>query len=146
MRMLKPDQFLRELRNMQSKFETELFRARQEIGTYAVNHFQSSFSKGGFAGGGSSWRDREHSYSHKMLDKTGSMKEAINFRAYNTSNNIVVSATKSYARFHNDPDGSWARNQHTSKTTLQRQFIGNSRPMELWIKSRLQAMLTNTFR
>lgn len=145
MKQLTPDQFLRQIRNLGNKFDAEIFRAKQDIGRYATNHFKSSFARSGFAGGREKWAKREHSYNHAILDKSGKLKESLNFRVMNTSDKIVIMTVNPYSQFHNDPTGTWRRNQYTDKATIQRQFMGNSTSLELWIKKRLETALKNTF-
>lgn len=146
MKKLTPEQFLRHIRNLGSKFDAELFRAKREIGEYTLNHFKSSFDRQGFAGGGGKWQERKHSYDHPILNKSGSMKDKMNFRVFNTADKIVVSSMRPYSQFHNDPTGTWRTNQHSSSPQIQRQFMGNSKALERWIEKRLKKALTHTFR
>lgn len=147
MKMLTPDQFLRQIRNLPNKFDAEINRAKQEIGQYSVAHFKSSFDRLGFAGGGGKkWAKRDHNYPWPILDKTGALKNSINFRVFNSSDRIIVSTSSKYSQFHNDPDGSWYKNQYSTEHTIRRQFMGNSKPLEKWIQRRLQRALINTFK
>lgn len=144
MKIVTPEQFLREIRNLPNKLEVEVFRAKQDIGRQAVAHFRSSFDKAGFAGGnGKKWAQRDHIYPHPILKQTGALRDSV--RVFHTGSTIVVGTDNKYSQYHNDPTGSWSRNQYTDKTITQRQFIGNSSELERWIQLRLQKALTYTF-
>lgn len=145
MRILTPEQFLREIRNTRNKFDVELFRAKQDIGRQAVAHFKASFNNAGFSGDmGKKWDLRDHNYPHQILNKTGSLRDSI--RVLHIGTRIVVGTDSRYSQYHNDPTGSWRRNQYSDKATIQRQFIGNSASLERWIQHRLYQVLTYTFR
>jgi len=144
MKTLTPAQFLRETRNLRNKFDTEIFRAKQDISQYAVSHFKSSFDRGGFAGTRGKWAERLRDYPHQIMDKSGALKNSITSSMLGSK--IRIETKNGYSQYHNDPTGTWLRNQHSNKPATQRQFIGNSNQLEQWVLKRLQRALTNTFR
>lgn len=147
MRMLSPEQFLRELRNLGNKFETELFRAKQEIGNYSVSHFKSSFDRMGFAGGGNTWPERSTGGSWPLMNKTGTLKSSISWNLRRSGNGIEIFTDNKYSQYHNDSTRlNHAQGPGNYKYNIKRQFIGNSRTLETWIQRRLQKVLTDTFR
>lgn len=152
MKYLTPKQFLAKIRNLDSKFDAELFRAKQEIGFYTLKYFQSSFDRGGFKSGQKTfqtWEDRDYSYPWPILNKGGAGGTPAMRNSFRTSiigDRIIIENTSTHSQYHNDPTGSWQRNQYTSRSTTQRQFMGNSSTLELWIKRKLQLTLENIFR
>jgi len=147
MKELTPEQFLKQIRNLGVKFDIELLQARRDIGQHSVDHFKSSFDKAGFAGGrGEKWPERLREYKWPIMHKTGRLKDSIKFRAFSTSNTIVVETAVPYAKYHNDPSSvGWKRNQFTNKPITRRQFMGNSQDLERWIQRRFKRALINTF-
>lgn len=143
MKNMTPEQFLSHVNRLRSRYDTGLFRAKREIAEYALAYFKSSFDKGGFAGGRSTWKERTKSYPWPTLNKTGALKQSI--AILNVGPVIQIGTSNTYSQFHNDPTGTWRRNQFSDKPATQRQFIGNSKSLESWIRRRLEKALKETF-
>lgn len=143
MRNLTPNQFLSQIRTLRNRYDAGLFRAKIEIAEYALSYFKSSFDKGGFAGGRGTWKSREKDYPWPTLNKTGALRESL--RVINVGSVIKIGTTNEYSQYHNDPTGTWRRNQYSGKPATQRQFIGNSKSLETWIRMKLLRTLKSIF-
>ena len=117
----------------------------KSVGELAVRHFKSSFSKGGFAGGGSSWKKRKTSrYSHKVLNKTGALKNSLKVKSANF-NRVVVIADIEYAQIHNQVDN---KNDKTwnGGTIPQRKFMGSSAKLTKMVNNLISKKFKKVFR
>lgn len=144
MKKITPENFLEQIRLTKHRYRVQLYLAKQDMGRLAVQHFKSSFERRGFAGERRKWKKREHIYKHPILEKTGELKNSIKFIAPTATNRITVFTETPYAKYHNDPTGTWHRNQYTSKPTQQRQFMGNSKVLETKLKRRVEECIKNT--
>lgn len=147
MKILTPEQFVAKTRNLTSMFEVELFRAKQEMGHQAVNHFKRSFDREGFIGGGDKWAPRVDTRKHPLLNKTGVMKNSLFFTVSNAGGMVVIQTNSPYAHYHNNSTRtSHSQGMGNYRYNIQRQFVGDSKWLEKWTQDRLQKVFTYTFR
>lgn len=130
MRILTPEQFSRNTRMLPLKLEASLYKAKIDIGIMVINLFKSSWTNRGFIGG-STWPLRKSSRrTNPLMYDTGALYDGFSFEI--NDDKITVGNDVYYAKFHNDPTGTWGPN-------IQRQFLGNSEYIERQVLYRLRA-------
>lgn len=148
LKVLTPRQFVKMVNRLPSKLQTEISRAQLDIARDSLTHFKSSFDKGGFAGGRQKWAPRLKSYPHPTLKDSGTLKNSLHMTTSSGGGNgkVVIFTNNKYSQYHNDPTGTWTRNQFSSEPATQRQFLGRSKLLEERIRKRLERALHNTFK
>lgn len=129
-----------------SKFAANYYKTKIEIGETYVREFKRSFDLKQIPGTGRYWRNRKRDYPHPILNETGTLRESISYQLFE-GNGLQIytdeskfpvgrrkTGSKSYAAFHNAPDGTYPPN-------IQRQFIGDSPLIELKIQTMLYNLL-----
>lgn len=128
-----------------NRFDLLAMNAKIDIGNIYVTHYKKSFEIKRFIGSGDPWPERKRSYKHPMMQETGSLKNSISFelvpdygvriftREDELNKNVKRGRKSSYAKFHNDPTGTWGRN-------VQRKFIGDSTLIEKQVLLRLNKL------
>lgn len=146
MKYVSADEFVRQIGIMNNRYRVEIYAAKNSMGALAVQHFKSSFDKGGFAGSENQWTERRKNYRHPILNRTGRLKNSIKFLAPSATSRITVFTDVPYSQYHNDPTGTWRRNQFTDLPATQRKFMGNSTVLELKMKAIIERAIRNTLR
>jgi phage gpG-like protein len=135
-----------------NKFEVNLINFEKHVGEDIRDSFKKSFVLGRFNSAREfAWRSRSKSYSHSILNETGSLKDSITYsrksntnffkRLFGIKSNHTISIYTDpsafrgskrqhgrkfcYAAIHNDPDGTHTYGRG-GKPTIQRQFMGES--------------------
>lgn len=128
-----------------SRFASNYFKTKLEIGETYVREFKRSFDLKKEPGG-RFWRTRKHNYNHPILNETGALRESISYQLYEGGGLMIYTEenkfpigrrkhdSKSYAAFHNSPDGTYPPN-------VQRQFMGDSPLIELKVQNMLYKLL-----
>lgn len=129
-----------------SKFAVNYYKTKIEIGETYVREYKRSFDLRQIPGTSKYWRNRKHEYSHPILQETGTLRNSISYQLFEGDGLQVYtdesmfpvgrrkSGSKSYAAFHNSPDGTYPPN-------IQRQFIGDSPLIELKVQNMLYKLL-----
>lgn len=140
------EDMLNQWKTVPNKFAANYYKTKIEIGELYVREYKRSFDLKQIPGTGKYWRNRKREYVHPILNETGTLKNSISYQLfegdglqiYTDESKFPVgrrkNGSKSYAIFHNSPDGSYLPN-------IQRQFIGDSPLIEL----KAQNMLYNIF-
>ena len=112
------------------KFRSELNAMSIRIGDKAVAHVKNDvFPSESFDG--RSWEKAKKPQAHKLLDKTGTMKNSIHVIRAN-SKGVKWGAGVPYAKYQNDG----------TKTITSRQFIG----MDHWTRKMISEEVKTTFK
>ena len=146
-----PAQMVVQWAHASHKFQLNVWNFEVELAKSAVEIFQKSFDLHRFNSQSSSpWKERSRSYTHPILDETGTLKNSIEWkylnnsvgankggiRIYTNPNKFGTAARHKgfcYAAVHNDPSGSHTYGK-TGKPSIQRQFIGHSTELDKKIK------------
>ncbi|MGL5692210.1 MAG: hypothetical protein ACRDD8_15525 [Bacteroidales bacterium] len=129
MKILTPEQFIGVTKVMPLKFEAVMYKTKLDIAIMVINLFMQSWSNHKLPGTNNAWRPRKNpKLTHPLLYKTGELYRGFNFELNELG--VTVRNNVFYAKFHNDPDGSWGHN-------IQRQFLGTSNYIERQIYNRL---------
>lgn len=135
---------LNQWKTASSKFSANYYKTKLEIGETYVREYKRSFELRHIPGTNQYWRNRKRAYNHPILQETGTLKNSISYQLfeggglqiYTDESKFPVgrrrNGSKSYAAFHNNPDGTYPPN-------IQRKFIGDSPLIEL----KVQTMLLN---
>lgn len=133
---LTPKELMMQWKTVPSRFGVNVFNFRTQIGKAARKVFQDSFYLGRFNSAGEfAWKPRTRTYSHPILNETGTLRESIVWKHVGTTTKIYTDPSRfntsarhrgfCYAAIHNDPDG-----RHTYGASMvpsvQRKFMGHS--------------------
>ena len=133
---------LNQWRTAPNKFSSNYFKTKVEIGEAYVRFYKQSFDQKKIPGTNRYWRNRKRNYNHPILNETGALKDSISYQLYEGGGLMIYTdenrfpvgrrktGSKSYAAFHNEPDGTYPPN-------IQRQFIGDSPLIELKVQTML---------
>ena len=142
-----PKQLIRKWSTLPNKFDVNIWNFEVKAGKAAVSIFKESFTLQRFNSSSEFvWRPRKKSYSHPILNETGSLQNSIKWqhmgkkasgvRIYTDPNgfrNTKRHRGFCYAAIHNSPDGTYTYGK-TGARSIQRRFIGHSTVLENKLK------------
>lgn len=129
-----------------SRFAVNYYKTKIEIGETYVREYKRGFDIKHIPGTSKYWRNRKRNYPHPILHETGALKNSISYQLFDGGGIEIYTdeskfpvgrrkhGSKSYAAFHNSPDGTYPPN-------IQRQFIGDSPLIELKVQNMLYKLL-----
>lgn len=140
------EQMLNQWKTASSKFAINYYKTKIEIGETYVREYKRAFDIKQIPGSNNYWRNRKRENSHPILHETGTLKNSISYQLFDGDGLQIYTdeskfpvgrrknGSKSYAAFHNSPDGTYPPN-------IQRQFIGDSPLIELKVQNMLYKLL-----
>ncbi len=145
-----PQMFLAQWKHASHKFQLNVWNFEVSLGKAAVEIFKQSFDMQRFNTKGSRpWRKRRKSYTHPILNETGTLKNSIEWKYLNDTGaskggvRIYTNPSKfgtaarhagfCYAAVHNNPSGSHTYG-NTGVRSVQRQFMGHTSELDKKIK------------